>query len=173
VIVSSAIFLGGLFAWTFLEYVIHGWMSHVYETFATPLHGAHHKDPSAVFTLGAWPPTIIVWLCLYLWSGWSPGVIFYSGVVCGFIAYEFFHYRIHYANPSNLFEATLRSHHLIHHMRRPDACFGVTTTMWDRAFGSELGDRDLAELTETVSHIAPLTQPSNLRRVVNFALSRI
>ena len=165
---AIALFVVGVFSWTFVEYLIHGWMSHVFKTFATPLHAVHHKDPTAVFTLGAWPPTAALWVGLFLWRGWSSGVIFYSGLVCGFAAYEFLHYRIHYARSGSALESRLRAHHLVHHERRPDACFGVTTTLWDRIFGSEPEASEMARLSASVSQ-TPLTAPSNLRRVLSYA----
>src|SRR5260370_27319575 len=51
---TIAIFILGLLAWTFIEYVIHGWLSHTFSTFVTPIPDVHHRDPHAIFTIGAW-----------------------------------------------------------------------------------------------------------------------
>jgi sterol desaturase/sphingolipid hydroxylase (fatty acid hydroxylase superfamily) len=51
------IFAAGLLAWTLLEYVIHGLLSHRLRTFATALHAAHHlAAPDELFgvTNGFW-----------------------------------------------------------------------------------------------------------------------
>ncbi|HZC47378.1 MAG TPA: hypothetical protein VE243_12935, partial [Candidatus Acidoferrum sp.] len=53
------IFAAGLFAWTLVEYVIHGVLGHAHRTFVTGLHNVHHRDPRAVFALGAWMPTAV------------------------------------------------------------------------------------------------------------------
>ena len=51
-----------------VEYVIHGVLGHAHRTFVTGLHEVHHRDPRAVFALGAWIPTAVVliggWRCL-------------------------------------------------------------------------------------------------------------
>jgi hypothetical protein len=52
----AGLFIAGLLGWTFLEYAIHGWTGHRLATFVTPLHNVHHRDPRAVFALGAWLP---------------------------------------------------------------------------------------------------------------------
>jgi sterol desaturase/sphingolipid hydroxylase (fatty acid hydroxylase superfamily) len=162
----TAIFASGLFAWTFLEYVIHGWLSHVFTTFATPLHAAHHKDPRAVFTVGAWLPILATWVVGALLIGWSPAMVFFSGAVCGFIGYEIFHYRIHFVRPVNNFEAGLRARHLIHHFHRPDATFGVTSALWDRVFSSELPEAEVTALTPLVASIPPIEGPSNANKIL-------
>ena len=53
---DTLIFAAGLFAWTIVEYVIHGVLGHAHRTFVTELHNVHHRDPRAVFAMGAWIP---------------------------------------------------------------------------------------------------------------------
>ncbi len=162
---NMAIFACGLGAWTFLEYVIHGWMSHVFVTFVSPLHDAHHREPARVFATGAWIPALVLALAGLWRYGWAPGVIFYLGILCGFIVYELVHYRIHFARPATRFEARLRARHLAHHLRRPDALFGVTTPLWDRIFGSEPAPDEMTRLGAVVRDVAPLVGASNFRRI--------
>src|SRR5713101_3046348 len=126
-LVDAILFAAGVFAWTIVEYVIHGVLGHAHRTFVTGLHDVHHRDPRAVFALGAWIPTAVVLAGAIAWFGLAPGVIFYGGIVCGFGVYEYVHYRIHFAAPSCGFEERLRARHLAHHTREPDAIFGVTT----------------------------------------------
>jgi dihydroceramide fatty acyl 2-hydroxylase len=160
------VFVAGLFAWTLLEYVIHGVLGHAHRTFVTGLHQVHHRDPRAVFALGAWIPTAIVLAGLLAWFGLAPGVIFYGGIVCGFGVYEFVHYRIHFASPASAVEARLRARHLAHHLREPDAIFGVTTRIWDVVFGTEPTPERMRELAAVGASVAPLSGPSNLGRVI-------
>jgi sterol desaturase/sphingolipid hydroxylase (fatty acid hydroxylase superfamily) len=165
-------FFGGLAAWTFLEYVIHGWMSHTFRTFAAPLHQVHHRDPRRVFTVRAWIPVAATWLgCLMLW-GWAPAVVFHSGMVSGFALYEFVHYRIHFARPHNRLEAYLRERHLVHHYRAPDRCFGVTNAFWDRVFCTDIAVRKMRSLRAAVAATPPLAGPSNARMLVPFGAIR-
>ena len=165
-IATSLIFVAGLFAWTLLEYVIHGVLGHAHRTFVTGLHQVHHRDPRAVFALGAWIPTAIVLAGLLTWFGPAPGVIFYGGIVCGFAVYEFVHYRIHFATPSSALEERLRARHLAHHLREPDAIFGVTTRIWDVVFGTEPKPERMRELAAVGASVVPLSGPSNLGRVI-------
>lgn len=157
------IFFAGLVAWTFLEYVIHGWMSHTFRTFASPLHQVHHRDPRRVFAIGAWLPVAATWMGgLTLW-GLAPAMVFYSGIVAGFALYEFVHYRIHFARPRNRLEAYLRERHLVHHYRAPDRCFGVTNAFWDRVFHSGIANAEMRSLRAAVAATQPLAGPSNAR----------
>jgi sterol desaturase/sphingolipid hydroxylase (fatty acid hydroxylase superfamily) len=163
---DALMFAAGLFAWTIVEYVIHGVLGHAHRTFVTSLHDVHHRDPRAVFALGAWIPTAVVLIGAWAMFGWAPGVIFYGGIVCGFVAYEYFHYRIHFARPSCALEARLRARHLAHHMSEPDAIFGVTSRLWDVAFGTEPAPERMRELAAAGARVAPIAGSSNLGRMV-------
>src|SRR5260370_36065748 len=156
----------GMFAWTLIEYIIHCVLGHAHRTFVTGLHEVHHRDPRAVFALGAWIPVAIVLSAGWAIFGAAPAVIFLGGVAAGFAGYEFIHYRIHFARPSCAIEARLRARHLAHHFREPDAIFGVTTRLWDVVFGSEPKASRMRELSDLGGAIAPLTGVSNFGRVV-------
>jgi sterol desaturase/sphingolipid hydroxylase (fatty acid hydroxylase superfamily) len=165
VILTTLIFLSGLFAWTLLEYIIHGVLAHSHRTFVTPLHNEHHVDPRAVFAMRAYIPTAIVLIVLLTIFGMAPGMIFLFGIVAGFAVYEFVHYRIHFATPATAVEARLRARHLAHHMKEPDAIFGVTTRIWDVVFGSEPPPERMRELAAAGANVPPLSGSSNLGRV--------
>jgi len=161
-------FIGGLAAWTLLEYVIHAWLSHTFRTFASPLHQVHHSDPRRVFTIGAWLPVAASWIAgLAIW-GSAPGIVFYTGMVSGFVLYEFIHYRIHFGTRHNRFEAYLRERHLVHHYRAPNRCFGVTSPLWDRIFTSEIVSAEMRPLRAAVAVRPPLTGPTNVRMLFRF-----
>jgi len=165
---DTIIFAAGLFAWTLVEYVIHGTLSHIFATPISPLHDVHHRDPHAIFTIGAWVPTALVWTAGIAIFGMSAGMIFYSGIVAGFIAYETVHYRIHFVRPSSAFEARIRARHLAHHFHAPDMCFGVTTPIWDRVFGSAPSIDRMSALEASVANVAPLTGPTNVRKLSHY-----
>ncbi len=155
------LFVAGLFAWTLLEYAIHGWMGHQFKTFVTPIHHVHHRDPRAVFALGAWLPALLPILvgAALGESGWT---IFYGGVLTGFAIYEVAHYRIHFRAPLCRAEARMRTRHLIHHYCEPELCFGVTTALWDRVFGTAPTDADATAFAVRVASIVPLKGRSNV-----------
>lgn len=172
-LVDALIFVAGLFSWTLVEYVIHGVLGHAHRTFVTPLHDVHHRDPHAVFAIGAWIPTAVLLLGSALIFGAAAGVIFYGGVVAGFALYEIVHWRIHFAMPCCEIEARMRARHLAHHLREPDAIFGVTTPLWDIVFGTEPAADTMRELAAAGARVAPLDGASNLGRVVASLRSRI
>jgi len=157
----AGLFIAGLLGWTFLEYAIHGWMGHRFATFVTPLHNVHHRDPRAVFALGAWLPAllpILVGVALGA-RGWT---VFYGGILAGFAVYEVLHYRIHFRAPAFRSEARMRTRHLIHHYCAPALCFGVTTALWDHVFRTAPSDADAAALAARISSIPPLKGRSNV-----------
>ncbi|MDT7942479.1 MAG: sterol desaturase family protein [Bacteroidota bacterium] len=51
--------------------------------------------------------------------------------------YEYTHYAIHkYPQPPHPLLKGLWQNHYLHHYRMPEKRFGVTTTLWDRVFGT-------------------------------------
>ena len=134
---AAAAFLGFL-SWSFVEYLVHGILAHRTRTFVTPLHGAHHKDPRAVFTSPvAWIPGALAVLGVaWLAAGPAPALAFTAGLLLGFARYEYVHWRFHFRTPRSARERMLRSHHLAHHFRDARSYHGVTTRFWDRVLGT-------------------------------------
>jgi sterol desaturase/sphingolipid hydroxylase (fatty acid hydroxylase superfamily) len=164
-VLSVAMFAAGLLGWTFLEYVIHGWMAHLHDTFVTPMHAVHHRDARAVFAIGAWLPSIAVAVVVFGFFRFAAGALFYYGLLCGFIGYEVVHYRLHFAAVLTPYERRLRSRHLVHHLRRPMMCLGVVSGFWDRVFGTEPRSEELAALYASLGDVQPLTGPSNFHQL--------
>ena len=124
----------------------------------------HHRDPRAVFAMGAWIPTAVVLAGAYAWFGLAAGGDFLRrNRRSGFAVYEYrplpdsFRDALRYA-----VEARLRARHLAHHAARPDAIFGVTTPIWDVVFGTEPEPERMRELAAAGARVAPLVGPSNL-----------
>lgn len=157
----------GWFAWTLIEYTIHGPLSHRWKTLVSPLHWTHHKNPRNVFTspLAAAPVAGLLFAIGQAVAGPLAAGVFVAAVAAGFIRYERTHWRIHFRMPRNSSERTLRSHHLAHHFANPHAYWGVTTRFWDRVFGTlpETWKDDYAKF----ENAAPLTGHSNLLAVWN------
>jgi len=165
-----ALFGVGVFVWTFLEYLIHGWLSHTFKTFATRLHAVHHHDAHAIFTVRAWMPMVLLYAIIATLIRWTPLTILFSGVIAGFAGYEAIHYRIHFCRPQGLVEDYLRSRHLIHHEFYPNRCFGVTSALWDLAFATEPMGNEMATLCKSVRSKPPLTGRSNLYKLRYYLL---
>lgn len=155
------LFVSGLFAWTLLEYAVHGWMAHRFETPVSPIHAVHHRDPHAVFAMGAWLPAVAPML-VGIACGARGFIPVYGGILAGFAGYEALHYRIHFRAPSCRLEARLRTRHLMHHYCEPRLCLGITTALWDRLFGTEPPGADAAWMAARVGSISPLEGRSNL-----------
>lgn len=170
-VVGLMLFAAGMLAWTFVEYALHGWMSHRFVTFATPLHQVHHRDPAAVFAIGAWLPTAAVLAFLLIHFEMTPAMVFVCGLVAGFAAYEAVHYRLHFARPASRFETRLRTRHLAHHIAIDDRCLGVTSPLWDWMFGTEPSAAEMAACEARVRAIKPIAGRSNLGRVADATLS--
>lgn len=161
-VVDALFFVVGMLAWTLVEYVIHGVLGHQRRTFVAGLHEVHHRDPRAVFAMRAWIPVAVVLIGGFLTFGVSPAMLVLIGLATGFGIYELVHYRIHFAVPVCELEARLRARHLAHHLREPDAIFGVTSRFWDVVLGTEPTPDRMRELAELGARVAPLTGSSNL-----------
>jgi len=165
-------FIGGLAAWSFVEYVIHAWLSHTFRTFVSALHRVHHSDPRRVFAIRAWLPIAASWIIgITIW-GWTHAMVFYTGMVAGFVIYEFVHYRVHFVLPRNRLEAYLRERHLVHHYRAPSRSFGVTSPLWDRIFSSEVAQPEMRSLRKAVATTPPISGSTNARTLFRFGMAR-
>jgi len=162
----------GIGAWTLLEYVIHGVLSHLFRTPVGSLHQVHHADPHAVFTSRAWIPVVLIVLAVIGFFGFPPATFALLGLVTGFIGYEVLHYRIHFARPHNRYESYLRIRHLAHHAISPGAFLGVTNSLWDHVLGTEPALTRRQEMEQAVEKVPVLTGPTNWRRAVTIYLRR-
>jgi sterol desaturase/sphingolipid hydroxylase (fatty acid hydroxylase superfamily) len=125
--IRAILFCCGLLVWTLGEYVIHRFVLHA---IATAQHGMHHARPQDAIDRIFWQ----LWLAfafLYL----LVGGVFLSGVLVAYAWYLFVHYCVHH-NPTILITSLLK-HHRDHH-RFAHRNYGVTTTIWDRVFGTTL-----------------------------------
>lgn len=112
------------------------------------LHGIHYylaMDKSRLVM----PPALFVILVtpfchlahVILFYSWHGGTAAYCGSVFGCICYDLTHYSIsHYRLP--LWYWRLKRNHLPHHFLNYELGFGVTTTVWDTVFGTQLQHDD-------------------------------
>ncbi len=157
-------FVLGIVSWTFVEYAVHGWMAHLYPTFVQRIHAVHHRDPRAVFAIGAWPFVALLLIVPAAVWGICLSTLFLCGLVSGFASYEIIHYRLHFARVLTPFEERLRRRHLVHHYANPEVCLGVSTSFWDRIFHTEPNPEQLKKLLPKIAKFAPLEGPTNLRQ---------
>ena len=130
--------LGGA-AWTLIEYLIHRWIYH-HVPYFQELHDAHHAEPNAY--IGAPPLLGIAIICVVSFAPLvsisfvvASGLT--TGVLVGYCTYMLVHHADHYWRPATttwLYRA--RHHHAQHHYHSGHSNFGITTSFWDRVFGT-------------------------------------
>ncbi len=139
------LFAGGAFFWTFTEYILHRVVFH-YEAKSEfgkknmkLIHGIHHQFPNDTDRLVI-PPVaglvvMVAFFFIYsvLMGRWS-AMPFLAGWVSGYMAYDFTHYSTHHRKPLTRIGRVARRRHLMHHYKYPDACYGVSTGLWDWVF---------------------------------------
>ena len=132
----------GLFAWTFLEYVLHRWFHTARgRNLASREHLRHHGRPdwftpllpkalvlAAIIATAAALSTVL--------AGAAVAATFAGGIALAFFGYDALHRRAHLKAPRNRYGARVRARHFHHHFSAPDMNHGVTTSLWDRVFGT-------------------------------------
>ena len=134
----TAVF-SGVLMWTLVEYALHRFVFH-YTPIMTELHDRHHRDPAALVGTPAWASLSFGMVALLsLWSVMGIGLAsaVTIGLLSGYLWYVLLHYAIHHwpaRRGSYLYRAKRR--HAWHHHRSAAGTFGVTTDIWDWAFGT-------------------------------------
>lgn len=142
----ALIFLGGMFFWTLFEYIMHRFVFHWTagsrraKKIVYVLHGNHHHFPRDKERLFMPPvPSLIlasvIFSLFYLLIGKNV-FLFFPGFVLGYLLYGSMHYAIHAWNPPFKWMKPLWRNHHLHHYKNDHRGFGVSTTIWDRVFGT-------------------------------------
>jgi 4-hydroxysphinganine ceramide fatty acyl 2-hydroxylase len=139
------LFLSGLVLWTLFEYLMHRFIFHFYPNgpFQTRLqftmHGVHHQYPNdkdrLVMPVSVSIPIAVLMYLLFHSVLAEDAFGFFSGFLCGYLAYDMIHYSIHHwHNMKNPVMSKIRRHHMAHHFRDTNRGFGVSTPPWDYIF---------------------------------------
>ncbi len=135
----AAVALGGL-GWSLAEYLLHRFVLHGVPPFSH-WHAEHHRRPAALIgspTLlsagliagGVFAP--LAWAT----DPWLGGAVT-LGVTAGYLAYTVMHHVLHHWRQRWPWLMRRQRWHARHHRRAgPPACYGVTSSWWDRAFGT-------------------------------------
>lgn len=139
-------FLGGFALWSLGEYVLHRFaMHHLHgKGIMSREHLEHHVHSTWSFSvthLLSWAGMLLVgygaWMPLVWWlAGPAAGVAVATGWAAGYFFYEYQHAVAHLRAPSGRYGTWLRRHHFHHHFGHPMANHGVSTLVWDKAFGT-------------------------------------
>jgi len=142
----AALFFGGMLFWTLFEYLAHRFAFHWVaenakaQKFVYIMHGNHHHYPRDRERLFMPPlPSIIlasvIFSIQYLLLKQN-AFVFFPGFILGYLLYASMHYAIHAWNPPFKWMKPLWRNHHLHHYKDEAKGFGVSTTIWDRVFGT-------------------------------------
>lgn len=142
----AVVFAAGLFFWTFFEYLMHRYIFHMIadseraQKFIYIMHGNHHHFPRDKERLFMPPvPSLIIagilFSLFYLVMGTNV-FMFFPGFIFGYLLYGSMHYAIHAWNPPFKWMKSLWRNHHLHHYKDEHKGYGVSTTLWDRVFGT-------------------------------------
>ena len=141
----------GAFGWTLLEYLLHrivhtGQGTAIGNVMAR-LHQGHHRNAAyeAKITTplyGSLPIVIVLFgLLRLIGGGWEVSLMIMTGIISGYLTYEAVHFRIHCSLKRGRATAFRSAAHVFHHHHNQAQCFGVTTPLWDRVFGTNGGSK--------------------------------
>jgi sterol desaturase/sphingolipid hydroxylase (fatty acid hydroxylase superfamily) len=142
------LFSVGLLMWTGVEYVVHRFIFHSTlfqsrcQQFYLIIHGIHHQTPRdkkrlLVPLYVSLPIAGLFYGAFYLLLGVKANA-FFSGLICGYLFYDYTHYHLHNFQPRTRWGKYLRANHFAHHFKNHHRNFGVTSPLWDRIIGTRL-----------------------------------
>ena len=141
VVVAGGVTIVGFMASGLLEYVVHRWVLHGPPPVVRRGHAQHHAAPHALIStplFAIMAGALAIWglLGLVLPAGVATLLVF--GLYAGYNYFALLHHCQHHRGTGLACVAYLRRlerlHHLHHH--RQVVNFGITTTIWDRLFGT-------------------------------------
>lgn len=135
-------FLFGMFTWTLLEYGLHRFVFHA-DLLGRPFAADHLKHHAQVdWFVAFWKKALTAAIVVLPLGALGaalvgrPGAAWAVGVIGAWLAYEVLHRRIHVAAPIGAYGRWARRHHLAHHFVSPRTNHGVSSPIWDLAFGT-------------------------------------
>jgi sterol desaturase/sphingolipid hydroxylase (fatty acid hydroxylase superfamily) len=163
-------FCGGMFFWTFFEYIAHRYIFHwVAESERAKkiiyvLHGNHHHYPRDRHRLFMPPvPSIIIASVVFSIQFLiirNNAFVFFPGFIFGYLMYGSMHYAIHAWNPPFRWMKPLWRNHHLHHYKNENNGFGVSSTLWDHVFGTMFDLKKEKEDKEKVKELMFIRKPS-------------
>lgn len=137
---------GGLFLWTFIEYLMHRYIFHYpvlsprLQEIQAGMHLAHHDAPEDAKKIVARPlfsltiATAIWGILFAAFRRVDQASLVMAGVIVGYLFYEFVHYAVHTRADGGPILRAWRRYHFYHHFQNGARCFGVTSPLWDVVF---------------------------------------
>jgi dihydroceramide fatty acyl 2-hydroxylase len=147
-----AVLLAGIATWTLAEYCLHRFLFHfrarsrLGQWLVFLFHGNHHEDPMDKTRLvmppaGAIPIMVIIYalFSLFIPRPWIEP--FCAGFILGYLMYDYIHYSTHHFRLRGRIGKYLKHYHLRHHYSGQAGRYGVSSPLWDLAFGTKPADR--------------------------------
>jgi cyclopropane-fatty-acyl-phospholipid synthase len=150
----TACALGGLLAWSPVEYGLHRFVLHRLRPFSA-WHDEHHRRPTALIGSPTWITltlfaTLVAAPAAWLLGAW-PACALTFGLLTGYLGYGLTHHATHHAVPAfsrrNAWLSRRRRWHALHHQahraKPGDAQaaaalqpghYGVSSALWDHVF---------------------------------------
>lgn len=130
-----ALMFAGLAVWPLIEYAMHRFVLHGVEPFKS-WHAVHHGRPSALVSTPTILSSTLIALLVFvpvllvgtLWSALAITL----GLTAGYLTYAVCHHAAHHWRPRGRWMLERKRWHALHHARGGAACYGVTSTLWDR-----------------------------------------
>jgi len=134
----------GAASWSLTEWVTHNYLGHKLaknRNFFAVEHVRHHATTTyfAPHWKKALAATIVGGAILPVAAtiaGPKLGAAYTAGFVGAYLGYEMLHRLAHVSGPRTRYGRWMRKHHFHHHFKRPNMNHGVTSPLWDWAFGS-------------------------------------
>jgi len=143
----AALFLSGFAFWTLFEYFFHRYIFHFsprgefQQRVSFLFHGVHHQYPNdkkrlvMPITLSLLIAALLITLFSLVFGPWAWA--FAAGFALGYLAYDMTHYSIHhFKRPQTKWLRNLWKSHIDHHYRDSNKGYGVSSSFWDRVFGT-------------------------------------
>jgi sterol desaturase/sphingolipid hydroxylase (fatty acid hydroxylase superfamily) len=145
----------GILLWTLAEYAGHRFLFHYdpkgarMQALFFMFHGVHHAQPQLKTRL-VMPPAVSIpaAIIFYLLFSLLFGVLLgaplwvaplYSGFILGYLGYDMIHYATHHWPMRAGYLKFLKRYHMMHHFKKPDAYYGVSSPLWDMVFRTRPG----------------------------------
>lgn len=139
----------GIFSWTLIEYFLHRFPYHLqtekepWRFLTSGFHLLHHEIPNSreyivapiLMTMATF--LVILGLASLVTQSLSLAGLWGSGVAIGYLVYEWIHFEAHHGKPRTAIGRYLKQYHMIHHFADSDNYFGVSSPIWDMAFGTK------------------------------------
>jgi len=146
--------LGGITFWTWLEYTVHRYILHgrfpdgpgaqhwLHRMF-DHLHVEHHARPwdgnHINGTIRDTAPFVVPMALVAALFRPHTALAFLAGMIQAYVVEEWVHHSVHFYHFRNRYFRYIKRHHLYHHSRVGNGmAYGLTSGMWDAAYGTRI-----------------------------------